>query len=578
VPRNLLVRVPPGVSAAEASCVTLGAIALQGVRRAAPTLGESIVVVGLGVLGQLTVQILKASGCRVIASDLAEDRLAIAMDLGADATVCSGANESLGDVSRLTDGLGADAVIITAATTSDEVVSTAFQICRKKGRVVLVGDVGLHLRREDIYTKELDFLVSTSYGPGRYDRRYEDDGVDYPISYVRWTENRNMAEVLRLVANGNLSFEKLIGVTGSIDEAPEVYASLQGPGTRPLMALLRYDRGESERRRHERPRLTRRKAGVVQVAVVGLGGFAQSVHLPNVKRNERLALRAVVGHSGHGAAATASRFAADYATTDFQQVLDDPDVDAVIVTTRHDTHGAMMRRCLSAGKHVLVEKPLTLNSADLDAIRAFYADSVDRPVLLTGFNRRFSPFFALLRKAAEARPCVIAYRMNGGYVPSDNWVQGSEGGGRNLGEACHIYDFFTGLTGAQVADVQAMPIGSSTYYRPDDNFTASLRFESGALCTLTYTAMGSTAHAKEQMELFVDGRVYFLNDYRELTLAGAKHPLVETRYQDKGHRQELDAFAQAVQGRTDWPIPLWQQLQSTEIAFRVQGQISPSAE
>jgi predicted dehydrogenase/threonine dehydrogenase-like Zn-dependent dehydrogenase len=579
VPRNLVVPIPDGLEAADASAVTLGAIALQGVRRAAPTLGETFVVIGLGILGQLTIQMLKANGCRVIVNDLSADRLELAKTLGADVVVHPDTGDVLEQVARVTDGLGADGVVIAAATPSDDVVSTAFKMCRRKGRVVLVGDVGLDLNRADFYAKELDFLISTSYGPGRYDRHYEEEGVDYPVSYVRWTENRNMTEVLRMVHDGRLRLQPLLGAVYDIDDAPKAYAALQDPVNRPLMVLLHYPRSEGEARKTRlQVAQPARSEGRVRLALVGGGSFARGMHLPNLQQlNDRYELRAVVSRTGTSAKEVAAQFGAAYASTNLHDVLADDDIDAVLVATRHDTHGAIALSCLQAGKHALVEKPLTLNREDVDAIEAFYQnDGGARPVLLTGYNRRFSSLMAgvMDRLASRSEPIMVSYRMNAGYIPLDHWVHGPQGGGRNIGEACHIYDLFTALTGSEVDTVHAMSSRpASGYYRLDDNFVVVTRFADGSVASLSYTAMGSTAHPKERMDVYAEGMVLSLDDYKSLSVAGRSDQGIALKQADKGHREELVQFADAVRGREAWPIPLWEQLQVARMAFEVQEQL-----
>jgi predicted dehydrogenase/threonine dehydrogenase-like Zn-dependent dehydrogenase len=582
VPRNLVVPVPDALDFAEASTVTLGAIALQGVRRAQPTIGETFVVLGLGILGQLTAGILKANGCRVVGTDLDAKRVALAKQLGIDLGFTPADGDAVEHAIRVTDGIGADAVIITAASPSDAIVSTAFRMCRKKGRVVLVGDVGLGLNRADFYAKEIDFLISSSYGPGRYDRRYEEEGADYPVAYVRWTENRNMREYLRLLAEGKVDVAPLISAVYPVEEAPAAYERLADPGKPLLMVLLRYpqDRVEAPPARKIRNPLAR-AAGKnrVRVAVIGAGAFARGKHLPNLRSlSDLFHLQAVTDLEGHGVLATSREFEAAYCSTDNREVLRDPEVDAVLICTRHDLHADLALRALEAGKHVLVEKPLALTQEELDRITAFYEAAGDRPpLLLTGFNRRFSPYAVRLREivAERSNPMILNYRMNAGQIPRDHWVHGKEGGGRNRGEACHIYDLFTSLTGSRVLGLTAHAISPATgHYGRNDNFVATMTFEDGSLATLTYTALGAKGYPKEQLHVFVDGKVLVLDDYKRLEVFGARTKGLETRAQDKGHLDELRAFAHAIRAGGEWPIPLWQQVQATEIGLRVEEAIT----
>jgi predicted dehydrogenase/threonine dehydrogenase-like Zn-dependent dehydrogenase len=581
VPRNLVVSVPDGVTSPAASTVTLGAIALQGVRRASPTMGETFVVIGLGVIGQLTAQLLKANGCQVIGTDLDPSRVRIALELGMDMALAGGLDTDVDQVERLTDGIGADGVIITAASSSDEIVSTAFRMCRRKGRVVLVGDVGLDLDRADIYPKELDFLVSTSYGPGRYDEAYEEHGLDYPVGYVRWTENRNMAEYLRLLAAGRVRVEPLVGATFALDQASDAYEALRSGSPRPVIALLQYpEQSAIEARRVVVNRIAQAKSGTIGIAVIGAGSFAKGMHLPNIRAmGDGVRLQAVVSRSGPGAVDTARQFGASYATTDLHQVLADDAVDLVIITTRHDTHAQLVLDALRAGKHVLVEKPLALTREELDEVSAFFDETANQitPVLMTGFNRRFSAYGQRIAELTAKRvgPMMLDYRMNAGYIKLDHWVHGPEGGGRNLGEACHIYDLFTYLADAPVARVDAQAIRSATdFYGPTDNFAVMISFEDGSVCSLTYTALGSPAHPKERLDVYVDGQVISLDDYRSLTVAGASSLGLKTSASEKGQRQELETLVRAIREGGEWPIPLWQQVQATDIALRVQDLIT----
>lgn len=580
VPRNLCVNLPEFLSWESASTVTLGSIAMQGVRRAEPTLGESFVIIGLGILGQLTSQLLKINGCRTIGIDVDRNRIDLALSLGMNLGLCPDDEDSIDQVARLTDGAGADGVIITAATPSNSVVSTAFKICRKKGRVILVGDVGLNLNRADFYVKEIDFLISSSYGPGRYDHRYEEQGLDYPLPYVRWTENRNMTEYLRLLAEKRLQVEKLISSRYPIDQAEQAYASLTEATKKPMMVLLTYPETEDIpiHTVHLKP-IIASKPGKIRIAVLGAGAFARSAHLPNLKSmGDRFILQAVATRTGHSAAAIAKQFGASYCTTDFEEVLGDPAVDAVIISTRHNQHGSMALAAMKAGKHVLVEKPLALTAVELLALDNFIQSNQDRPlpVLLTGYNRRFSPYARRLAELIEKRtaPFIINYRMNAGYIPLDHWVHGEEGGGRNLGEACHIYDLFTFLANSEIKNINAYSIVPKTHhYGRNDNFVATMSFNDGSVASLTYTALGFKDCPKEIADLYVDGKLFIMSDYKSLEMHGIKAKSFKTSIQEKGLREELIAFSDAING-TEWPIPWWQQLQSAKTGLLVEAQIS----
>ena len=451
-------------------------------------------------------------------------------------------------------------------------------MCRKKGRVVLVGDVGLNLNRADFYVKEIDFLISTSYGPGRYDQRYEEQGLDYPIGYVCWTENRKMAEYLRLIAAGCVQIAPMVAARYPISAAEAAYAAISG-SEKPLVILLTYPGQAAPRGRLVTlTAAPRTNTGQIRIAVVGAGSFARSAHLPNLRAlSEHFSLRAVVNRTGHTAKAVGQQFGADYVSTDTKEVFADSKVDAVLIATRHHLHGSLVLAALRAGKHVLVEKPLTLSMSELQALEDFYKAEVGttKPLLLTGYNRRFSPHALRLKTivANRAAPFIFNYRMNAGYIHSEHWVHGTEGGGRNLGEACHIYDVFTFLADAEVVAVSAHAIKSTTaHYGRNDNFVATVSFADGSVATLTYTALGHKNYPKETAELYVDGKVAVLDDYKTLTVHGANHQSLKTRPQDKGLMAELQSFAAGIQSG-EWPIPLWQQVQVSRLAFIVEEQI-----
>jgi predicted dehydrogenase/threonine dehydrogenase-like Zn-dependent dehydrogenase len=577
VPVNLTVPVPDNLGMDEAATVTLGAIAMQGVRRTQPTLGETVVVVGLGILGQISSQLFKAHGCRVIGSDIDEGRIEVARQNGLDVGISAKDGDFVQRVLKLTDGFGADAIVITAAAQSSELLAQAFQACRRKGRVVVVGDVGLNIARNDIYAKEIDFFISTSYGPGRYDPVYEEEGNDYPLAYVRWTENRNMAEYLRQLAAGGVSLKNMIREPFDIDVAETAYEALKVPGEKPLLVLLKYAERAEARGATLKLQTPKTIEGRIRLALVGAGGFAQGMHLPNLQKlTDLYELRTVVSRTGLSARTAAERFGAANATTDYASVLADPEIDLVLIATRHDLHAGMVMQALRAGKNVFVEKPLSLNEEELAEIEAFYAETANAPLLMTGFNRRFAPAITLARKvlANRASPIIVNYRMNAGYIPKDHWVHGPQGGGRNIGEACHIYDLFNALTGSLPTEVSATSISpSSDYWRRDDNFVATVRYQDGSVCTLTYTAMGARDYPKERAEIFADGKVLTLDDYKSLTVAGGsgdwKASVIE-----KGQLEELRALAEAFRAGGNWPISMEEQLAATRVSFKVQRQLS----
>lgn len=577
VPVNLAVKIPETVGADDASTVTLGAIAMQGVRRANPTLGEIFVVVGLGILGQITVQLLKANGCTVLGVDVDPNRVQIAIEKGMDKGLTPAEDDYVAAVHRITDGFGADAVVVTASGANDEIISQAMQACRKKGRVVLVGDVGLNLNRADFYKKELDFLISTSYGPGRYDPVYEEEGQDYPIGYVRWTENRNMQAYLQLLATDKLTLKRLYGEPYEVDRADIAYESLKGDGKKPLMVLLRYPVEERDIQRRVELRTSTALDGTIRVGLAGAGGFAQGMHLPNlVKLRKSFSVRAIMSRTGANARAVATQFEAAYATTEYEELLRDPDVDLVMITTRHNLHGQMVLDALRAGKHVFVEKPLALNSEELEAIEKFYSNNPNGPTLMVGFNRRFAPTITRVQEILKDRstPMIVNYRMNAGFIPPDHWVHGPEGGGRNIGEACHIYDLFSYLTSSVPASVSAHSIKpSGAQWRKNDNFVATVKYEDGSVCTLTYTALGSKSYPKERMDIFCDGKVLSMDDFRVLKITGSKAKGLNLSAPNKGQLVELESLGRALSGGDTWPILLEDMLRSTRLSFEIENQL-----
>lgn len=576
VPRNLVTKIPDGLSFEAASSVTLGAIALQGVRQADPQLGETIVVSGLGLLGLLTVQLLKANGCIILGIDPDADRRRQALNFGALAAFAPSDLDLIKMLKDTTDGRLADRTIITAATISNEPVNQAVLLTRSKGTVVIVGAVGLSIDRGPFYEREIDLKISRSYGPGRYDAVYEHFGIDYPFAYVRWTENRNMQTYLNLLANGAIRFDPMISATYPIEQAPTAYASLQQGSPKPLAVVLTYPGEHAAKptlsvtlRQAERP-----GSGKIRVAVIGTGNFATSTHLPNIASlHHLLELRAVSDRDGLLAKEVGMQFRADYATTEYGALLKDPNIDLIIITTRHHTHAELAQRALRAGKAVLLEKPMANNEEQLRGLTKAIQES-SRPFLI-GFNRRFSPaaehIYSLV--ARRTNPLLIYYRMNAGYLDPSHWTQGPEGAGRIIGEACHIFDLFNFWTGSQPISIQASAITpKSKNVLANDNLICTLKHGDGSVCSLLYTGSGDPAVGKEYAEIYTGGHTYLMDDYRSVKAFGAGRDLSGT--QDKGHRRELELYAEFLQGkRAELPITLSDLISVTETSFRVQSLI-----
>jgi predicted dehydrogenase/threonine dehydrogenase-like Zn-dependent dehydrogenase len=580
VKRNLVCRVPRGCAAGVAASATVGAIAMQGVRRASPQLGERVCVLGLGLIGQITAQLLRAAGCDVIGFDLDQARIDRAKVLGM-AHGGSDAEYLKTLVRDVTGGHGADRTLITAATKSNAVINLAMDVTRRKGTVVIVGDVGLKAERDVFYRKEIDLLMSTSYGPGRYDVSYESDGHDYPFAYVRWTENRNMQSYLELIGSGRIDVQPLIDRIISVDDAPLAYKTLaEGGEALPLGVLIRYPNDERELPEaadatHVVIRGHRKPAGAtVNYALVGAGAFGTAMLVPQMsKRRDRFFLRGVVSRSGSQGNNFARDNRVEVLTSNLDDVLQDPSFDLVVIATRHHEHAAQAIRSLRAGKHVFVEKPLALTWAELADVADTYRGLNEKPLLMVGFNRRFSPaIMALKSRVANRRaPLVIEYRLNGGYIPLDHWVQGEQGGGRNIGEACHMYDVFRSLTGAPAVSIAAEAIdpGPLPYLR-NDNFSATIRYEDGSLAHLLYTSLGPKAGlAKERVEVFCDGEAFVVDDYKSLTKA-SDGTVVWSGEQDKGHYEELNQMGDAIASGAAAPIPFDELIETSAVALHIE--------
>ncbi|HET7290785.1 MAG TPA: bi-domain-containing oxidoreductase [Vicinamibacteria bacterium] len=552
LPQNLVAPLPDAVSFEEAAFGTLGAIALQGVRRCAPALGDRVAVLGLGLIGQLTCQLLRAAGAVVIGADVRADRVRRARDLGAPDAFSTAELDFARGVKDRTDGRGADAVIVTAAAADPGLLNTACEACRRKGRVVLVGDVPIRIARDRIYAKEIDFLISTSYGPGRYDPEYEEKGHDYPFAYVRWTENRNLEEVLRLIAAGSLDVRPLIDARYPVSEAPAAYRGL-AEEPRPIGVLLEYPeaaarperaRLEASPRRAARPG---RGAGY-GVGVVGFGSYFRGVLLPLLKRHEGFRLVSVCARSGLKVRHAVEKDGFERGTTNYRELLDDPGVDVVYVATRHDLHYPVARAALLAGKAVFVEKPMTLTASDGRELAALAAE---KGLLLTvGFNRRFSPHAARLKDLLRplAGPKSMLYRVNAGPLPDGHWLADpAEGGGRLLGEGVHFFDFLAFLAGAEPVRVASLsPPG-----RGRNEAIVSLQFADGSVGAVVYAGSGSPALGKERVEVFCAGSSFVIDDYQRLLVYDGPGEGHVTRAVEKGQREQLENLYAALRGEAD---------------------------
>jgi predicted dehydrogenase/threonine dehydrogenase-like Zn-dependent dehydrogenase len=572
IPQNLLTPIPDGVDFDEAAFVTLGAIGMQGVRQLFPTFGETFIVMGLGLLGQLTLQILRAAGCRVICSDPIASKRALASELGAD-VVCSPGDLS-GVVDDWTGGYGADGVLICAASKGSEVTNSALDLCRHKGRVSVVGAVGMQLARDSIYMKELDFRLSCSYGPGRYQPAYEEQGLDYPIGYVRWTEGRNMGEFLRMVAEGKVKVRPLVSTTAPIDRANEAYKSVLDADSGTISALLQYGPPPATATTPSRKltlKAAPKKSGDIRVAVIGAGGFANAYHLPSLGRISGARVAAVCSATGAKAKQVSDKFGADYCTTDYRELLTDDSIDAVIIATRHNLHKIMALDTIEAGKHVFVEKPLALTVEDCEEI----CQAVERKGVLVsvGFNRRFSKFSQLAKQKLKTMtgPKMLIYRCNAGQLPPGHWSLDPEiGGGRIIGEGVHFFDLCCWFLDQDPVDVQANRIDSdSRSVNASDNITALLRFPDGSLATVIYCSLGHPAISKESIEIFGSGQGIVITDFRSVQFAGCSTKDIYQTTEHKGQYELLENWIQAIRGDASLEVNATHGLRATKIARMV---------
>lgn len=562
VPRNLLVPLPEEVDFESAAFATLGAIAMHGFRLTSVQVGSRVAVIGLGLLGFLAAQIAAAAGCRVFGVDLDPWRVERARVLGFEAVSRTQAEEAARAFSQ---GRGCDAVLICADTASNDPVELAGTIARDRATVVAVGAVGLELPRRLYYEKELTFLVSRSYGPGRYDPAYEEKGVDYPIGYVRWTEGRNLEAFVDLLAAGRLDLRPLITHRYPIAQAPEAYALITGKQNEPFLGvLITYPGSRPVEKTLKRPGAATPSrpstTGGVRLGVLGAGNFATTIALPALRKNASIELVGVASASGLPARNAMQRFGFRYATSDEQRILDDPHIDTVAIFTRHHLHARQVLAAHAAGKHVFCEKPLAITRAELDKIEAALASAgEDAPLLTVGFNRRFAPLSQHLSRflAGRQAPLVAHYRVNAGPLPASHWLHDpSQGGGRLVGEGCHFIDYLTYLVGEPPSAVTARALPAEDG-APQDNLLLVLRFGDGSLGSITYLANGDRAFPKERLEVFCGGRVAVLDDFRTLeTVQGGHRQVKRTRLrQDKGHRGIWEAFTDAIQSGSPPPIP-----------------------
>ena len=556
VPQNLVAKIPDGVTDEEAAFTTVGAIALQGVRQAGPRLGDNVAVIGLGLVGQLTCQILKANGCNVFGIDVSDRMVELARSVSADTAINRSEPSMAGLAAGFTNGYGFDSVLITAGAASNDPIELAGELLRKKGIVVVVGAVRMDVPRDpNYYRKELEVRLSCSYGPGRYDPEYEGVGVDYPYAYVRYTEQRNMESFLGLVAKGAIDLKSLVTHVFEIDQAVRAYDLILGKTQEPHVGvLLKYPRRGNKSATLVESGVRKDSGGPV-IGFLGAGSFAQSYLLPNLGR-AGCRLETVVTRTGINAQNVAKKFGFASCSTDIKDVLSNPEINTVFIATQHDTHGDFVVQSLRAGKNVFVEKPLCLTPEELTAIEE-ERNLHPELRLLVGYNRRFS---ALAREARRVlgnigEPLVVNYRVNAGYIPPDHWTQTSAGGGRILGEVCHFVDFAQYVTGSPPVSVSAKSLrADNASLKNDDSISVQIEFQDGSLCQILYVATGAKALEKERVEIFGGGKTFVIPDFRE----GAEYSHAGVRKvkgAGKGHAEEVAEFLDSVR-RPEAPDPI----------------------
>lgn len=567
VPQNLMVHLPDNVDFESASFTTLGAIALQGFRLAQPQLGETVCIVGLGLLGLLSAEIAKAAGCRVFGIDLSKERVGLAQQLQVPAVQREGCEES---ALAFTLNRGFDHVLICADTPSDDPVELAGLLARDRGTVVAVGAVGLKIPRKIYYEKELDFKISRSYGPGRYDPVYEEGGQDYPFGYVRWTEGRNLQAFVDLLAHEKINLKPLISHRFPIGEATKAYELITGKTKEPFLGvLITYPPGIGEKFEHKVEYPTSSQiASEIKLGVLGAGNYPQAVFLPVVKKTGGVDLVGVCSAAGLTASNVAKKFGFKFASSTEADVLESENINTVLVLTRHQQHARQSVQALKYHKHVYCEKPLALNADELSEIED-QLRKPESPILTVGFNRRFAPLSLDLAQffADRSEPMMIQYRINAGYLPLTHWLHDPEqGGGRIIGEGCHFIDFVTWMSGSQPVEVSAQSLPDGGRYK-QDNCVITIRFGNGSIGSVTYLANGNKNFAKERVEVFSAGRIGVLDDFRTLELVTESgRRVIRSRFgQNKGHQAAWKAFTQAILTNGKPPIP-YDQLMSVHKA------------
>lgn len=564
VPKNLVAKIPDNVTDEEASFTVIGAIGLQGIRLLNPTFGETVVVVGLGLIGLITAQLLKANGCHVIGFDFDPLKVAIAQNLGINAINPGEGIDQVSYVNDQTNSIGADAVIITASNKSNDIISQSAKMSRKRGRIILVGVVGLDISRADFYEKELTFQVSCSYGPGRYDENYEQKGHDYPLAFVRWTEKRNFETILQSISLRNIDVESLITERVMLEDFQKIYSGMSD--SKSIASIITYPEKSIEPKRSVEIVANNFNGGEGVIGIIGAGNFTSAMILPCLKKTTAK-LKFISSSGGLTGTVLARKHNISNSTTDNSLIFKDQDVDLVMITTRHNSHASLAIEALNYGKNVFVEKPLALNQDELDQVIEAYQKS--GKTITVGFNRRFAPLATKMKKAlgTVATPMNIIATMNAGFIPSSVWVHDMEvGGGRIIGEACHFIDLITYLSGSKVKSVCMSAMGTQPEENTD-NASIILKYENGTNAVINYFANGSKAYSKERIEVYHQERTLVMDNWRKLKGFGFKSFSSATSSQDKGHQNQFNELIKSVKEGGEPIIPIDELINTTKASF-----------
>lgn len=565
IPKNLVAKIPDNITDEEAAFAVIGSIGLQGIRLCGPTFGETIVVTGLGLIGLLTAQMLLANGCKVIGIDIDTDKCALAEKWGVITVNPAAGADPVKVVMEATEGIGADGVIITASAKDNVIISQAAQMSRKRGRIILVGVIGLNLNRAEFYEKELTFQVSCSYGPGRYDENYEQKGIDFPLPFVRWPEKRNFEAILQAISSSQIKVKELVTEVIDLEDYQKIYSNIGQ--SKSIASILKYpDTNTGKNNGLHSIRITNssfeNSKGVV--GIIGAGNFTKMTMLPALK-DSGAHFSCIVSKGGVTGTALARKHGFAHSTTDYQEIFNDKEIDLVMITTRHDLHAALAVKALKAGKHVFIEKPLALNEAQLQSI--LDAQKLSGKTITVGFNRRFSPHALKLKSILGSGQINVIATMNAGFIPYNVWVHDlSVGGGRIVGEACHFIDLITYLTGSHVKSVCMNAMGLNPQDNTD-NATLLLKYENGSTGVINYFANGSKAYSKERVEVYSQERTLVLDNFRITRGFGFKGFRKLKTKLDKGHKNQFHSLIQKIQTGGEPLIPLEELINTTRASF-----------